>query len=72
MTMDSAFEERYYQSDDGLRLYFRDYPGPGCRVPVLCLPGLTRNGADFDHVAPQLSAHRMIRLDSRGRHVFGD
>ena len=38
----------FYQSDDGLRLYARDYFGPSPDAPVvLCLPGLTRNSKDF-------------------------
>ena len=53
-----------FAASDGVTLHYDD---DGSGLPVLCLPGLTRNGADFDHVAPQLSAHRMIRLDSRGR-----
>jgi pimeloyl-ACP methyl ester carboxylesterase len=53
-----------FTTPDGIALHFTD-EGEG--TPVLCLAGLTRNGADFDHVAPQLAGHRMIRLDSRGR-----
>ena len=48
MTMHRAYEEHYYRSDDGLHLYFRDYPGPEYKTPVLCLPGLTRNCRDFE------------------------
>jgi pimeloyl-ACP methyl ester carboxylesterase len=36
-------------------------------VPVLALAGLTRNGTDFDYVAPFLEGVRLIRLDYRGR-----
>lgn len=53
-----------FTTPDGISLHYTD-EGEG--TPILCLAGLTRNGADFDHVAPQLSGHRMIRLDSRGR-----
>jgi pimeloyl-ACP methyl ester carboxylesterase len=49
---------------DGARLFFTD-EGEG--LPLLCLPGLTRNGGDFDHLAPHLSGVRLLRLDSRGR-----
>ena len=34
---------------------------------VLCLSGLTRNGTDFDYVAPHLGDVRLIRMDYRGR-----
>jgi pimeloyl-ACP methyl ester carboxylesterase len=41
-------------------------------LPVLCLPGLTRNEADFEPLAHHLSVHaerprRVFALDSRGR-----
>ncbi|SDE83964.1 alpha/beta fold hydrolase [Limimaricola pyoseonensis] len=53
-----------FDSEDGLRLHYHD-EGEG--LPVLCLAGLTRNAADFDHVAPHLSGVRLIRPDYRGR-----
>ncbi len=38
------------------------------RPAALCLPGLTRNGADFDELAAALGGrHRLIRLTLRGR-----
>lgn len=52
-----------FQSVDGLRLHYRD---EGKGVPVIALAGLTRNAADFDHVAPHLPV-RLIRPDYRGR-----
>lgn len=54
----------FLQASDGARLFFSD---EGAGLPLLCLPGLTRNGGDFDHLAPHLREVRMIRLDSRGR-----
>jgi len=59
----------FYQSDDGLRLYARDYPGPRRDAPViLCLPGLTRNSKDFSALAEMLrTTHRVICPDQRGR-----
>lgn len=61
--------QRYYRSDDGLRLAARDYPGPGPGAPVLlCLPGLTRNCRDFEGLACELGRHyRVICPDQRGR-----
>lgn len=53
-----------FTAADGTRLHYAD-AGEG--LPILCLAGLTRNGADFDHVAPHLTGHRVIRLDYRGR-----
>ncbi len=54
-----------FASHDGRRLAYRDEgEGPA----VLCLAGLTRNTRDFETVAAHLQgAHRVIRLDSRGR-----
>ena len=52
-----------YQSTDGLSLHYTD---EGTGTPIIALAGLTRNGADFDHVAPHLKG-RLIRPDYRGR-----
>lgn len=52
-----------FSSRDGLSLYYRD---EGAGLPVIALAGLTRNGADFDHLAPHLPV-RLIRPDYRGR-----
>ena len=58
---------------DGLRLHVACYgePRPGART-VLCLPGLTRTGADFEPLARALAAdpqlpRRVLALDYRGR-----
>jgi pimeloyl-ACP methyl ester carboxylesterase len=48
---------------DGTRLA---YVVQGQGTPLLCLPGLTRNMADFDYVLPHLAA-QVIRMDYRGR-----
>jgi pimeloyl-ACP methyl ester carboxylesterase len=58
----------YWRSPDGLRLHYRDYPGPADRPPVLCFPGLTRNARDFEDLAAALSGEwRVIAVDLRGR-----
>ncbi len=62
------YENRYWWSNDGLRLHYRDYPGPSGRPPILCLPGLTRNARDYDALARRLSPEwRVITVDLRGR-----
>jgi pimeloyl-ACP methyl ester carboxylesterase len=43
------------------------YTDEGEGLPVLALAGLTRDGTDFDFVAPHLHGIRLIRLDYRGR-----
>ena len=53
-----------FSTSDGLNLHYTD-EGEG--LPVLALAGLTRNGSDFDYVAPHLKGIRLIRLDYRGR-----
>ena len=53
-----------FNAADGTGLHYTD-EGEG--VPVLALAGLTRNGTDFDYVAPHLQGVRLIRLDYRGR-----
>ncbi|MDX2287817.1 MAG: alpha/beta hydrolase [Hyphomicrobiaceae bacterium] len=58
---------------DGLRLRVGFYPAPGSRLqPVVCLPGLTRNGRDFTDLARALSApgplaRPVYTIDMRGR-----
>ncbi|MBQ2260188.1 MAG: alpha/beta fold hydrolase [Loktanella sp.] len=52
-----------FHATDGLSLHYTD---EGSGPPVIALAGLTRNGADFDHVAPHLPV-RLIRPDYRGR-----
>jgi pimeloyl-ACP methyl ester carboxylesterase len=65
----TAWIDRHYTSADGLRLYYRDYPStePG-RLPVLCLPGLTRNCRDFESSALRIQkTRRVLSADLRGR-----
>ncbi len=76
---ETDFKEHYIRSKDGLRLYVRDYgvdrPGMAGPLPVVCLPGLSRNSRDFHHLAmalssPRTSGHqssRVLALDYRGR-----
>ena len=64
----AEFEDRFYNSVDGLRLHYRDYAGPADQSPILCLPGLTRNARDFEDVAARLAGHwRVLCLEFRGR-----
>ncbi|MBT8153982.1 alpha/beta hydrolase [Epibacterium ulvae] len=60
-----------FQTADGLSLYFTDSaetdPAAATRLPLLCLPGLTRCGLDFRYFAPHAARYRLITLDFRGR-----
>jgi pimeloyl-ACP methyl ester carboxylesterase len=64
-----AYREHHYLAEDGLSLYYREYGDPRSpALPILCLPGLTRNSRDFHALASRLSAtHRIICPDYRGR-----
>lgn len=67
--MSVGWVDRHYASADGLRLYYRDYPAASAgRMPVLCLPGLTRNCRDFEATALRLQGtRRVLSPDLRGR-----
>jgi pimeloyl-ACP methyl ester carboxylesterase len=69
---DPAFSEGEWESADGLRLRYRDYPGgvqePRAKPPLLCLHGLTRNARDFEPLAERFAGEwRLIVPDMRGR-----
>lgn len=53
-----------FTAADGASIHYTD---DGHGIPLLCLAGLTRDGRDFDYVAPHLPPLRMIRMDCRGR-----
>jgi len=62
--------EHRWLSRDGLSLSARDYAGRSDRLPVVCIPGLTRNARDFEDLAPRIvdvSGRRVVALDLRGR-----
>ncbi len=64
----AAYEDRYWWSQDNLRLHYRDYAGRDDRPPILCLPGLTRNARDFEGLADRLAGEwRVICVELRGR-----
>lgn len=65
----SDFNDCFFKTRDGLRLYARDYAGPDDNAPaVLCLHGLTRNSRDFQDFAPALANHyRVLVPEQRGR-----
>jgi pimeloyl-ACP methyl ester carboxylesterase len=68
--MANTYEDRTWQSEDGLSLYYRDYPGPEGYdgPPVLCMHGLTRNARDFAELAEHISSTRRVLVtDMRGR-----
>ncbi|MEP5937426.1 MAG: alpha/beta hydrolase [Erythrobacter sp.] len=66
--METPYTDRFWTSQDGLKLHFRDYAGPSDSLPVICLHGLTRNSRDFAGLAEQLSSrNRVLVPEVRGR-----
>lgn len=65
---DKPWVDRTWQSPDGLKLHFRDYPGRADRTPVIVLHGLTRNARDAASLAEAIAGdRRVIAPDMRGR-----
>ena len=62
-------ESRFITAQDGLRLHALDYGDRhSSRLPVVCLPGLTRTVEDFAVLAAGLASdRRVLSLDYRGR-----
>lgn len=62
------YQDVYYDSSDGLRLYARDYAHSSPRATVLCMHGLSRNSADFATLCEALNDdYRLVAVDQRGR-----
>ncbi|MBJ6121890.1 alpha/beta fold hydrolase [Sphingomonas mollis] len=68
----AAYANIHWWSNDGIRLHARDYPGDPAKLPLICLPGLTRNARDFAAFAEARSGdRRVIAVDFRGRGESG-
>jgi pimeloyl-ACP methyl ester carboxylesterase len=66
--METPYTDRFWTSQDGLKLHFRDYAGNGESLPVICMHGLTRNSRDFAGLAERLAPkHRVLVPEMRGR-----
>jgi len=68
----------FFSARDGLRIHVRIYEpdGQDRGLPVVCLPGLSRNSRDFDLLARHLSTrakkpHAVYCFDFRGRGQSG-
>ena len=61
--------DRWFETDDGLAIHARDYPGPYADArTVVCLHGLTRNAADFEGLCEHFrDRYRMLAIEQRGR-----
>lgn len=74
MTQTIDITSTFFRSCDDLRLHVKDYEPhtPTRALPVICLPGLSRNARDFDRLAKFLAtqdvgARRVVAFDYRGR-----
>ena len=71
--MAALSDSRFISAPDGLRLHVRDYGDRRTRrLPLVCLPGLSRTAEDFDVLAAAIAAdttvpRRVLALDYRGR-----
>jgi len=66
----TGFRELTWRSSDGLNLVASDYgSNDSGKLPVICIPGLTRNARDFEEVAPWIASmgRRVVAVDLRGR-----
>lgn len=64
----APWQGRTWNSSQGLKLFYRDYPGNAHVPPLLCLPGLTRSSRDFEPFAQRYAGRfRVISPDFRGR-----
>lgn len=70
------FADVFFSAPDGLRLHARDYgrrrPETVQRLPLICLPGLSRNTRDFHEFALAVQSdaeapRRVVSFDYRGR-----
>jgi len=69
---ETGYASLFVTAPDGLRLHVRRYGDRGRGLPMVCLPGLTRNGADFHELATALTRDTaqprlVFTIDSRGR-----
>lgn len=70
---ETGFTGSFVTAQDGLRLFVREYGTRGERsLPVVCLPGLSRNGSDFHEIATALAndarqPRQVVTIDPRGR-----
>ena len=67
----ARYEDKYWWSNDGLRLHYREYAADkehAARPALLCLPGLTRNARDYEALAERYAGQwRVICPEMRGR-----
>jgi pimeloyl-ACP methyl ester carboxylesterase len=70
--MKTDARSQFVSAPDGLQLHVRVYGEETGRLPVVCLPGLSRNSSDFHALGEALSTasgtpRRVLCVDLRGR-----
>jgi pimeloyl-ACP methyl ester carboxylesterase len=68
----TAFTSHVVTTQDGLKLFVRDYGSASQALPVVCLAGLARSGLDFEMLVAALASdvrapRRVVVPDMRGR-----
>lgn len=62
------YKDLFFKSYDALTLYARDYSAAASAPTLICIPGLTRNSADFEELCESLAGgFRLLAVDLRGR-----
>ncbi len=72
----ASSESLFVTAPDGLALHVRAYGAADSRLPIVCLPGLSRTEADFEALGNRFasdagSPRRVYALDYRGRGLSG-
>lgn len=66
-----GWQSLFVRASDGLKLHIRHIgPRTGTKLPVICLPGLSRNVEDFEMIGRAIAEageRWVVALDSRGR-----
>lgn len=69
MSAGTGFTDHFWESPDDLTLHACEYGTNRHKLPVICIPGLTRNARDFEDSAPWIAAQgrRVFAVSLRGR-----
>src|SRR5436190_11736857 len=73
LPQETGFDSLFVTAQDGLRLHVRRYGTAAARrLPIVCLPGLSRNGADFHELGGAFGTRAaeprlVVTIDARGR-----
>lgn len=67
----NEYRDHFIPMKDGINIFARDFASHLGGIPIVCLPGLTRNHRDFTQIAEMITQsdtpRRVICIDLRGR-----